>query len=302
MAKAFAAIAIKKETRMRAIALSVSIASLLFATPAFCENGFEGVPASAFAKPQGQAPQEYLWGDGSGAGKDANDGRLYNRRKVGGQAGTKCKSLRDRLKARQAGLPDEDQAGCTTDTKETSAPSGEPSLRAQILKASKARTETDTRQSSRQQICAELFANWSEYSANHDDQRARSTYKSLRQACPTELKRVAAAANVDLSAIRTQEPSTGSMGGNLYRNLSQKSAGELESMAASKHRDNSEDMDIADVFMLGLRMGSVAASMYPVRSFQGGTMRVPTARAVITQPKHYGPAPKTNQSTITGLD
>jgi hypothetical protein len=38
------------------------------------------VPASAFAKPAGAPTEEYLWGDGSGAGKDPNDGRLYKRR------------------------------------------------------------------------------------------------------------------------------------------------------------------------------------------------------------------------------
>jgi hypothetical protein len=59
-------------------------ALLLFTWPSSAEENmnatFKGVPASAFAKPAGTPPEQYLWGDGSGTGKDPNDGRLYHRR------------------------------------------------------------------------------------------------------------------------------------------------------------------------------------------------------------------------------
>ena len=73
--------------RERSLLRFLAISALLFAgSHASAEenlNGtFRGVPASAFAKPLGAPDQEYLWGDGSGEGKDPNDGRLYHRRAV----------------------------------------------------------------------------------------------------------------------------------------------------------------------------------------------------------------------------
>jgi hypothetical protein len=66
------------------------IGALTFvASPTLAEENlygtFHGVPASAFNNPAGAAPEAHLWGDGSGAGNDPNDGRLYNRRAAPGR-------------------------------------------------------------------------------------------------------------------------------------------------------------------------------------------------------------------------
>lgn len=72
-----------EQSLLRFLAISVLLLASSHVLAEENLNGtFHGVPANAFAKPPGTPPEEYLWGDGSGEGRDPNDGRLYHRRGV----------------------------------------------------------------------------------------------------------------------------------------------------------------------------------------------------------------------------
>jgi hypothetical protein len=72
-----------EQSLLRFLAISVLLLASSHVLAEENLNGtFHGVPASAFAKPPGTPPEEYLWGDGSGESRDPNDSRLYHRRGV----------------------------------------------------------------------------------------------------------------------------------------------------------------------------------------------------------------------------
>jgi hypothetical protein len=151
--------------------------------------------------------------------------------------------------------------------------------------------------------CGGYFKDWQEASAAGNGQTSRRLYERIKSRCPAELRAVAAAANVRLDRpARAQEPATGQLGGDLYRSLAGKSSGELEGIATARRRDPSQDMTIADAMMLGVQIGSMAASMYPARSISYGRAYAPSHNAAPSRPVYVpsGP-PRRSSSDITGL-